>query len=218
MTVNQWTTFTTRTPATSAAIYGAMADRMERDPIGPDGSGRATVCNGRGFKLWQRFNQGAELVWVESIDGRMVALTPKQAQVFDLAKALMYDPQTMREMAKRLNVAPSTVSRALVKLAAWGLIAYVAMRGRYAAVVIVMRQVGDGRERFRQAAKAKVRQWSQAAERRISRLWANVAPYISEEGSRGSGSVYRDTYLVSTMDATLKAPWTPEDLRDAGII
>jgi len=218
VTVNQWTTFTTRTPATSDTIYAAMADRMERDPIGPDGSGRATVPNGRGFQRWQRFNQGVELVWVQSMDGRMVALTPKQAEVYDLAKALMYDPQTMREMARRLGVAPSTVSRALCRLAAWGLIAYVAMRGRYAATVIVLRKVGDGRDRFRQAAKARVRAWSQAAERRISRLWVNVAPYLNEEGSKGSGTLYRDHYLVTYKGATLKAPWTPEELRDAGII
>jgi len=214
VTVNPWTT----SPIPTDRHYAAMADRMERDPIGPDGSGRATVVNGRGFAKWRRFNRDAELVWVKSMDGRMVALTPKQAEVYDLARALMYDPQTMREMARRLHVAPSTVSRALVKLAAWGLIAYVAMRGRYAAVVIVLRQVGDGRDRFRQAAKAKVREWSKAAERRVSRLWANVAPYINEGESKGSGTLYRDHYLVTYMDATLKAPWSVDDLREAGII
>jgi len=214
VTVNRWTSSSIQTPD---RYYAAMADRMERDPIGPDGSGRATVPNGRGFAKWRRFHADAVLVWVQSMDGRMVALTPKQAEVYDLAKSLMSDPQTMREMARRLRVAPSTVSRALVKLAAWGLIAYVAMRGRYAAVVIVLRHVGDGRDRFRQAAKAKVLEWSKAAERRISRLWANVAPYIIEDEGKGAGSVYRDHYLV-TMDATLKAPWTPEELREAGII
>jgi len=214
MTVNRWTT----SPIPTDRYYAAMADRMERDPIGPDGSGRATVPNGRGFAKWRRFHHDAVLVWVQSMDGRMVALTPKQAEVYDLARALMSDPQTMREMARRLRVAPSTVGRALVKLAAWGLIAYVSMRGRYAAVVIVLRHVGDGRDRFRQAAKAKVREWSQAAERRISRLRANVATYIYE---RGEGTDTLTEYLYDTdtgMNATLKAPWTPEELRDAGII
>jgi DNA-binding MarR family transcriptional regulator len=123
----------------------------------------------------------------------------------------------MREMAAMLHVAPSTVSRALVKLAAWGLIAYVSMRGRYAATVIVLRSVGDGRDRFRQAAKARVRRWSEAANRRVSRLWANVAPYILD-GEGGSGNEYRDHYYQGiTKGATLTAqPFSAEDV--AGIV
>ncbi len=208
-------------PMTTDDIYAAMADRKERDPIGPDGGGRAVVVNGRGFALWRRMNADLELVWVTSMDGRMVAMTPKQAQVYDLAKSLMYDPQTMREMAKRLGVSPSTVSRALVKLAAWGLIAYVSMRGRYAATVIVLRTIGDGRDRFRQAAKAKVRAWKEAADRRVSRLIANVAPYFQEERGRGYDSLTAYYLSTTTKDATLTAQltsWTPDDLREAGII
>jgi len=207
------------TDSRSDWYYASMADRKERDPYGPDGSGRATVVNGRGFQRWQRFHKDKALVWITTMDGKMVGMTPWQAKVYDLAKALIFDPQTMREMARRLGCSTSTVSRALVKLASWGLIAYVSMRGRYASTVIVLRSIGDGRDRFRQAAKAKVREWSKAAERRLSRLWANVAPYIIEGERVSSTQSIRDTYYL-TKDATLTAqrPWTVQELRESGII
>jgi predicted transcriptional regulator len=218
MTGPQTTTYPTLMRDTRAYIYGEMADKLERDPIGPDGGGRAVVVNGRGFR-WSRFHDARSLVWITTMDGRMVALTPKQAEVFDLAKSLIYDPKTMREMAAMLHVAPSTVSRALTKLAAWGLIAYVSMRGRYASTVIVLRELNDGRDRFRQAAKARVRAWSEAAQRRISRLAANVAPYIIEGRGRVDDYYYWARTTTVRKDATLTAQrFTPEELREAGII
>jgi DNA-binding transcriptional ArsR family regulator len=123
----------------------------------------------------------------------------------------------MRAMATALQVAPSTVSRALTKLASWGLIAYVVGRGRWGGLVIFRRAKDDGMERFRKAAQARVRRWSEAVRRRISRLEFNVAPYVLE----GPSSYYRD-YLLTTSNkgATLTAQrrWTVEELRDAGII
>src|SRR5689334_5933704 len=128
--------------------YARKADQFERDPYGPDGSGRAVVVNGRGFARWQRFNH-AEPVWVPDIDGKMVGLTPHQVSVLLLARELADSPVTMRGMALTLNCSPSTVSRALVKLASFGLIAYLTARGRYAGTVILLRVKGDGLERFR---------------------------------------------------------------------
>jgi DNA-binding MarR family transcriptional regulator len=189
---------------------------MERDPYGPDGSGRAVVVNGRGFQKWRRFNK-AEPVWVPDIDGRMVALTPTQVSVLLLAKQYVGLRITMREMATTLSCSPSTVSRALVKLASFGLIAYLTGRGRHAATIILTRVRGDGLERLRELAKAKVRAWSLAAQKRLSRLEVNVATYVLR-GSRGRDSL-TDYYLSTTYskDATLKA-WTPDELREAGIL
>lgn len=205
-----------------ARIYGAMADRMERDPIqGGDSSTRATVPMGRGFALWQRMNMDKQLVWIDDMDGHPRALTPKQAQV--LAMALdMIDGigLTMREMALQLHMAPSTISRALTKFAAWGLIGYIVGRGRWAGLVIFRRTVDDGKDRFRKAAKARVWRWSQAAARRLSRLESNVASYFHERKG-GSESDSLTTYVSSiSMDATLTAqlPWTVQELREAGII
>jgi hypothetical protein len=117
-------------------------------------------------------------------------------------------------------VFPSTVSRALTKLASWGLIAYVVGRGRWAGLVIFRRATDDGMERFRKAAQARVRRWSEAVRRRLSRLEFNVAP-IALEGDRGVDSLYYwSTQVTNYKGATLtvQLPWTVEELRDSGII
>lgn len=202
---------------TRALIYGQMADRLERDPIGPDGSGRAVVVNGRGFR-WARFHNVEDLTWVTTLEGKMVGLTPWQAKVYDLARTYMErGTTTVRGMAQMLGCSPSTVSRALVKLMAWGLLGYMTGRGKYSGMLIFKMHKGDGLDRFRQVAKDKVLAWKRATEARVSRLWANVAPYILEEG-RGRDTL-TDAYLSTPIAkvATLKA-WTPEELRDAGII
>jgi predicted transcriptional regulator len=200
-------------------IYGAAYDALQRDPVvDPAQQNRATVPLGRGFALWQRMNAGAQLVWIDDAEGTPRALTPRQAKVLALALEMIEGTgMTMRAMATALNVAPSTVSRALTKLAAWGLIAYIVGRGRWAGLVIFRRAKDDGFDRLRQAAKARVRRWSQYAQDRISRLEFNVASYFLGRES----SPTRDYYLTTKyMDATLTAQrsWTPEELRDAGII
>ncbi len=204
----------------SAFTYYADNDR---DPIQGDVLNRSTVPMGRGFALWQRMNAGQQLVWVDDAEGHPRALTPKQALV--LAAALeMVDGigLTMRELAAQLRVAPSTVSRALTKLAAWGLIAYYVGRGRWAGLVIFRRSEGDVFEHIRKAAKARVRRWSQAARDRISRLQINVAPYFLERKGKGTDSLYGYLEISYSMDATLTAQltreWTVDDLREAGII
>ena len=191
--------------------YARMADGFNRDPYGPDGGGRAVVVNGRGFKMWQRCNPGVQLVYVDDLEGRPKAVTPKQRDVLELALSMIEGEMlTMRQMAARLNVAPSTVSRAMTKLAAWGIIAYVVGRGRWAGLVIMRRAKGDGLDRFRKAARERVQRWKEAAERRVSRLQMNVAPYLGERvRGREVDSLYY--YLTSiSKDATL-TPWTFED-------
>ena len=208
----------TRLPA--HIFYAIMADAQERDPIqGGETSNRATVPMGRGFALWQRMNPDAHLVWVDDLEGRPRAVTPKQAMVLAAAMAMADGAKgmTMRDMAKTLQLAPSTVSRALTKLMSWGLIAYHVGRGRFGGLVIFRRAPNDGMERLRDAAKARVRRWKEAAQERVSRLWINVAPYIFEEGGKGYKGDY---YLATSKGATLttQRPWTPEELREAGII
>jgi len=197
--------------------YASAADKMERDPYGPDGVGRAQVVNGRGFQAWRRFNRGGKTIWVENMDGQMYELTPNQYAVFTICRSNYSVPVTMRALAEHLKLSPSTISRAMVKLASFGLIAYLTGRGRYAVTFVIERAKNDGMDRFRRAAKAKVFSWRLAAEARISRLWANVAPY-SLERRRGIDSLYWAVVTsTSTKDATLKA-WTPDELREAGII
>jgi DNA-binding MarR family transcriptional regulator len=204
----------TRLPA--HIFYSGMADRLARDPV-VEYQGRATVPMGRGFALWQRMNADQQLIWIDDMEGRPRAVTPKQAAVLALALE-MVDGQmlTMRAMATRLGYAPSTVSRALTKLSAWGVIAYVVGRGRFAGLVIFKRVKDDGLDRFRDAARARVRRWSEAVKRRVSRLEFNVASYILDR-ERGVDSLYYyllsiDSSKSATLTAQLSSDWTAEDV------
>jgi DNA-binding MarR family transcriptional regulator len=156
---------------------------------------------------------GVELTWVSDIDGRMVALTPKQKDVMLLCQEYYGRSISMRTAASMLSVSPSTVSRALVKLSSFGLIAYLTGRGRYAGTLIIQRVKGDGLERLREVARMKLREFAQAAQRRLSRLQANVASYAYEE--RGvMDSLYDYVTSISTKGATLKQEWRSDELVD----
>ncbi len=195
-------------------IYSAIVDAKERDPIViASDANRATVPLGRGFALWNRMNPHQQLVWVDDVDGNPRALTPKQALVLAAALELQGNNQgvTMRDLARTLRVAPSTVSRALTKLASWGLIAYVVGRGRWAGLVI-WRAVKGVDDRYRESARARVRRWSEAVRRRISRLEINVAPYFHGRG-RDSLTDYLGT--TNTQSATLKRAWQWDEIEDA---
>ena len=202
--------------------YAAMADKEEgRDhDIRVAYAGRIVASEGAFGRAWLKFNKADTLVWVTTIDGRMVGLTPWQAKVYDLARTYI-DTGTvrMRAMASTLGCSPSTVSRALVKLMSWGLLGYIVGRGRYSGMIVFRMHKGDGLDRFRQSAKAKVAAWKKASEERVSRLWLNVAPYLH---GREVGSNYseNDPYLVtSSKGATLTAqPFSVQELRDSGII
>jgi predicted transcriptional regulator len=198
--------------------YADQADKLERDPYGPDGGGRAVVVNGRGFQKWQRFHKG-DVVWVQDADGRDAWLTRLQADLYQLAVTFIDNgTTTIRFLAQELKCSPSTVSRGMVRLASLGLLAALTGRGRYSGTLIFRLPKDGSLDRFRRLAKDKVRAWAKAAQERLSRLQANVAVY-SLDRERGIDSLYWYTTSVSTSKAaTLKRQWTPEELRDAGII
>ena len=204
-------------------LYAAQADKEEgRDhDVRNAYAGRIVPSEGAFGRAWVRFNPDVKLVYVDDAEGRPRALTPKQYEVLKLALEMIKGTgMTMREMAQRLEVSPSTVSRALTKLQSFGIIRVIVGRGRWAGLVILRAAQNDGMERFRKAAKERVRRWKEAADKRVSRLWINVAPYIQ----RGEGNDYVSQWEVSLLTtnkgATLTAqrPWTPEELREAGII
>jgi predicted transcriptional regulator len=200
--------------ATRDSYYAAMADKRERDPISED-HGRATVPNGRGFGLWQRMHPGQSLLWVDDVDGRPVWITRTQAELIGLLQTFSDGTAVrMRTLAETLGVAPSTVSRGMVKLASFGLVTYSTSRGRHGATIIyrmVGEQFGDVRRRLREAAKARVRQWSKTAADRVSRLISNVASCTTWREIEEHGLSHY--YLVS-MVATLERPWTAEEIAE----
>lgn len=192
--------------------YANAADAKERDPIIIAGEhGRADVANGR-MNKWQRFNK-APLVAVIAPDGRTVYLTTKQNTVYGAVRRLDSTGVriTMRALAVALKVAPSTIYRALVKLAALGLVAYQSNRGRLGGTVFVLRAAHDTLGWFQEAAKAKVRAWAKRNQERFARLYGNVATYLPG----------RERELVPStkyIGRNISGAWTPEELRDAGII
>lgn len=200
-----------------------MADRAEgRDhDVSVAYKDRITLSEGAFGRAWMRYNPGVKLVYIDDMEGHPRGITPKQAEVLALALQMIDGVGiTMRAMAAELHMAPSTISRALTKFASWGIIGYIVGRGRLSGLVIFRRTVDDGKERFRKAAKERVWRWAQAAQRRISRLEMNVAPYFHER-KVGVESDSLTTYVSSiSKDATLTAqlPWTVQELREAGII
>jgi DNA-binding IclR family transcriptional regulator len=195
--------------------YADMADRIEgRDHDVRVAYGqRLTLSEGATGRAWLKFHPQETLIWVTTPEGKPAWLTRTQARVYGV---LPFDrPTTMRAIAAVAGVAPSTVSRAAVKLQSLGFIGYISARGRYAGTIIVRRAKGDGLDRLRELAKAKVRAWAKAAERRLARTKINVASLFTEKEWRDHG--YHHMANVH-MNATLKRPWTVEELREAGII
>jgi hypothetical protein len=207
--------------------YAAMADRLEYRESGIDKHRSDLVASegayGRAWLKWRRFNPNGELVYVVDIDGRDRALTRKQADVLDLALTFVdRGTVTVRALAAELKCAPSTVSRALARLASFGLLAYLGGRGRYAGMVIFRRVKGDPFKRFQDEARARLARYRKTAEDRISRLAVNVASMYS---MRRESHKYMTLTQVHVSNGraqhwTLEAPqtWSPEELRDLGII
>ncbi len=171
-------------------------------------TGRAVVPMSQG---WKRFNPNLEYIWVDDAEGRPRALTPKQYSVLAAILDIIRDGSTptMTAIGIKLGVTVSTVSRAMTKLAAWGLIRYIVGRGRYAGMLIFRAMPNDGLDRLRAVAKAKLRRWYLASQERISRLRFNVAPREPQTKVVGIST-------TNTMDATLT--WSVDDLREAGIL
>lgn len=197
-----------------STYYASMWEARQRDPVAI--LGPAAVPMSRGWAMYRRFNPMAELIYVGVIEGKERWITRKQADVLDLATSLIDMNTTMREMAATLKVSTSTVSRAMVKLASYGLIGYLVSRGRYAGLTIFARVKGDGLDRFTKLAKAKVIEWKKAAERRLSRLQSNVAPYLSERkmGVQLDSLYYYLTTVDKSATLTAQLPWTAEDMAE----
>lgn len=199
--------------------YANHPQAWERDPIiTPGAHGRADVANGKRGR-WGRYNDPSTLVWVTTLDGRMVALTRNQANVYGEARRLSGRAirVTMRELADLLKVAPSTVYRAAIRLQALGLIAYQSNRGRLGGSMFILREAKDGLEWAQELAKATLRKWWKASEERISRLRRNVASCFPGRDRE----LYQYRYSTDTDTVTgrnIYPAWTPEDFREAGLM
>ncbi len=170
-------------------------------------------------KGWDRYNPNGEKIWVTDLYGRDRWMTRGQVTIYQhLMRAINDGHIRMRDVAEKLGVSVSTVSRTMARLMAWGLIAYISSRGRYGGTFILRRtSVMDGFERFAQKARARVKRMYQAVQRRLSRTDSNVPPFVILD-EKVSIKRYTSTDIPSTHKGATLEKWDPQDLRDMGII
>jgi predicted transcriptional regulator len=170
-------------------------------------------------RAWLKYNAGAEQIWFTDLYGKDRWMTRTQVRLYQLLLTMIDNGHVkMRDIAEQVGVSLSTVSRTMAKLMAWGLLAYVSARGRYGGTFIIRRTSKlDGFERFAQKARDRIKRSYLALQARLSRTNSNVPPYGDREGMSPVDSDKTLTYSVISKGGTLEQ-WTPEDLRDAGII
>lgn len=184
----------------AAVAYADTADRWrsyeDRCITSPDSSIT-------GLRAFVRYHKDARQDFM--VNGRMRSLTHKQVALHGLTARLAVSGETatIRSMAKEASCAPSTVSRFLLKLQAWGEYAIDVTRGRHGGVRVRQRWKGDGLAEYARRAWERIKRASDRA--RI-----NVASLFSGD-EREQEPNETSTYLY--MDATFTAVWDAEERR-----
>lgn len=181
----------------------ARGHRVDYTKMVLNATGRAAVLS----PGWKRYHPTEATVEVIDLDGKRRYLTPTQHRVL-LATRSLRDTASMRTIAASIGVATSTVSRALLRLASLGLVAYDVVRGRYGGVTVVR---AVGRELQERAQRA----WGRLRDARMKQE-ARWYDRLSRSGYPGAFNVA--SYM--SMDATLKianTPWTVQDMVEAGL-
>lgn len=195
--------------------YASHPQTWERDPVIIPTGLRAEVPSGPMSK-WLRFNNAADLIWMTDPEGKPRGFTRNQVNIYQLVKELAGTGVrvTMREIAERLSLSPSTVWRALVKLTAFGFVSYLSNRGRNGGTVFLLYVADATLDYFRDLARAKVRKWRKAADERISRLRRNVASMFPDR----KGELYEYHYISNSTERNIYREWSVEDFREAGLM
>jgi predicted transcriptional regulator len=106
----------------------------------------------QGWAKYHWFNQNRPTVMVIDIDGRERWITTKQEQVLVAAIRLRGRGQyTVTAIAASIGQCPSSVSRTLIKLESFGLIAYDTKRGRYGGVEFITVLIAEAKDRAQEA-------------------------------------------------------------------
>jgi hypothetical protein len=125
-------------------------------------------------KGWSRYRPHEERIIVKGGFGKSVSLTPTQHRVLISARTLAEgDRVSMRVIANSIGVAGSTVSRAMLILAAFGLVAYDVTRGRYGGITVLSTAWADLKARSKRAWAKLADQRKRAWERYLRRLDAS---------------------------------------------
>ena len=128
---------------------------------------------------WRRYHPNEATIEVIDMDGKRRYLTPKQHHVLLTVRTLR-DRASMTMIAASLGYATSTVSRALLRLASMGLVAYDVARGRYGGLTVLRASVVDMKRRAQTAWETLKRQRMQRERAWIARLersgWSMLRP------------------------------------------
>lgn len=144
-------------------------------------------------KGWAAYNRA--IVPVVDQYGKEHLITEKTFKVYmnALSRITRDDTSTtLREMATEIGVCAQTVSNALRRFMAWGILGYGSVRGKYGGLILFARHKGDGLERYVRLAWESIRA---AWDRKTGRIRAqsNVQTYPQTETVRSDvyGYVYR---------------------------
>lgn len=173
--------------------YAGMADheRVRRARQSQTSDGLHPMTKG-----WERYRPDVIPVPIRDAWGNVRLVTPNQAQV--LAVARTHEGETIRAtvIASSLGVATSTVTRALVRLAAYGLVAYDTVRGRFGGITFLSTAWADIRMRSRSA-------WSRIRDER-GKAWQRYLRKLDTSLYWWSGLDAKVNVASNTpMDATL---------------
>ena len=154
----------------SDRYYAAMADREARDhDVTSKYAGRLYVSEGAFGRAFNRFRPKERKVGVRNVSGHVVWCTPTQILVMTAGRRLEGEKVSATMIAASLGVATSTVTRALLFLSAWKLIAYDVMMGRNGGITFLKMAWADLKMRSRTAwarmQNDRVRAWNRLVKR-----------------------------------------------------
>lgn len=116
-----------------------------------------------------------------SPDGRQRWLGPKTSAVYAILHrvASSGEKTTMREIAGEAMCTPSTVSRAVQRLQAWGFFAIDITRGRHGGITVRMRRAGDALKHYAAAAWGRIKGSLNVASRSpVPEVTREVSTYV----------------------------------------
>jgi hypothetical protein len=150
--------------------YARMADEISHDhevtSKYKDRLFTSEGATGRAANLtpgFNRFRPHESRIPVRNVTGKLVWCTPIQVRVKEAADRMTGQKVSATIIAASLGVATSTVTRALLFLAAWKLVAYDTERGRHGGITFLSMAWADLKQRARTA-------WARMQQDRV-RAW-----------------------------------------------
>lgn len=202
-------------PVTYWIAYEAQQQRAHDASPVSSLEGRTAVAQGRHYKGWLRFHPDAQPVRIVDAWGRERWLTPLQHRVWVAALALQDDHServSMSKMAASLGVAASSVYRALIRLASFGLVSYDTKRGRNGGVTFVLLTAKQLKTRATAAWERIKAEREKVATRWHSRLQRSGYDFAALNVASIVSSAQRLAYY-----SVGSVPWTADDMVEAGL-